>query len=478
MKKTFQDRELEILRHAVDNATEKVGRRTVKSPDVQNIIKIVEDFLKREHCICYGGTAINNILPEQDKFYNKNVELPDYDFFSPKALEHAKQLADLYYKSGYQEVEAKAGIHYGTFKVFVNYIPVADITQIDVKIYRAIKSEAIKVNNIYYSPPNYLRMAMYLELSRPEGDVSRWEKVLKRLVLLNKNYPLTGLNCNIEAFMREFEGDAEIENRVYDIVKNSFIDQGLIFFGGYASTLYGKYMPRYEKRNLEAIPDFDLLSEDPLTSCTIVKERLERADIPNVKIINHKQIGEIIPEHYEIRIGDDTIAFIYKPNACHSYNTININGRNIKVATIDTMLSFYLAFMYADKPYYDKNRLLCMSEYLFKVQSRNRLQQKGLLKRFSINCYGNQKSMEDIRSGKSDMYKKLSGNKNSRDYQYYFLRYIPSEINTKGSKQSKTNKRVKRDKRDKKSIKQRVTTHRIQKYKYKLSRRKKEKRNR
>src|SRR5210317_1559062 len=114
MKKTFQDRELEILRHAVDNATEKVGRRTVKSPDVQNIIKIVEDFLKREHCICYGGTAINNILPEQDKFYNKNVELPDYDFFSPKALEHAKQLADLYYKSGYQEVEAKAGIHYGT----------------------------------------------------------------------------------------------------------------------------------------------------------------------------------------------------------------------------------------------------------------------------------------------------------------------------------------------------------------------------
>ena len=32
-------------------------------------------------------------------------------------------------------------------------------------------------------PPNYLRMAMYLELSRPDGDVSRWEKVLKRLTL-------------------------------------------------------------------------------------------------------------------------------------------------------------------------------------------------------------------------------------------------------------------------------------------------------
>ena len=34
-------------------------------------------------------------------------------------------------------------------------------------------------------------------------------------------------------------------------------------------------------------------------------------------------------------------------------------------------------------------------EYLFKVQAKNRLQQKGLLRRFSINCYGKQKIMEE-----------------------------------------------------------------------------------
>ena len=434
MTKSFQDRELEILRTAVDKATEKVGRRTVNSPEIKNIIKIVEDFLKKKKCICYGGTAINNILPEQDKFYNKNIELPDYDFFSSNALIHAKELADLYYKYGYEEVEAKAGIHYGTFKVFVNYIPVADITQLDSKIFRVIQKESIKVNNIHYCPPNYLRMAMYLELSRPDGDVSRWEKVLKRLILLNKNYPLVGLNCNIQDFMRDFEGDKSLRDKIYDIVKNSIIDQGLIFFGGYASTLYGKYMPNYERKNLEAIPDFDLLSEEPLTSSTIIKEQLERNNIEGVKIVKHKPIGEVIPEHYEIKIFDDTIAFIYKPNACHSFNYINLNSKTIKVATIDTMLSFYLAFLYANKPYYDNNRLLCMSEYLFKVQARNRLQQKGLLKRFSINCYGEQKSMEEIRAEKSNMYKLLQNNKKSKEYQYYFLRYIPSENINKTSK--------------------------------------------
>ena len=48
-------------------------------------------------------------------------------------------------------------------------------------------------------------MSMYLELSRPAGDVSRWPKVLKRLSLLNKHYPLRGKNCNINMIQRLFE---------------------------------------------------------------------------------------------------------------------------------------------------------------------------------------------------------------------------------------------------------------------------------
>ena len=186
----FKERELEILRLAVDNAETRSGKQMISNPDVQDIINIVEDFLRKKKLVCYGGTAINNILPTQDQFYNKSVELPDYDFFSTKALEDAKELADIYAKRGYEEVEAKSGVHAGTYKVFVNYMPVADITYLDKEIFKNIYRDSISVAGIHYAPPNYLRMAMYLELSRPAGDVSRWEKVLKRLVLLNKNYPL------------------------------------------------------------------------------------------------------------------------------------------------------------------------------------------------------------------------------------------------------------------------------------------------
>ena len=51
----------------------------------------------------------------------------------------AKKLADIYYEKGFSEVEAKAGMHPGTFKVYVNYIPVADITQMDLDLFKSIK---------------------------------------------------------------------------------------------------------------------------------------------------------------------------------------------------------------------------------------------------------------------------------------------------------------------------------------------------
>jgi hypothetical protein len=101
----------------------------------------------------------------------------------------------------------------------------------------------------------------------------------------------------------------------------------------------------------------------------------------------------------------------------------------VKIATIDTMLSFYLAFLYSDRPYYNAflDRILCMSKFLFDVQQKNRLQQKGLLKRFSITCYGHQETVEEIRADKSKKYKELKSSKNTREYEEWFLNYKPSE---------------------------------------------------
>lgn len=454
---TFQECELAILRSAVDLAETKMGKRLVNTPEVQEMIQIVEDFLKKKNLICYGGVAIDALLPEQDKIYDKDVEVSDYDFYSPNALEDAKELADIYAKKGYTEVEAKAGAHKGTFKVFCNFMGVADITYIPPELFNALKREAVRVKGILYCPANFLKMAMYLELSRPAGQIDRFEKVFKRLNLLNKYYPLKTVDCHDIDYQREMN-DISHEDDIYKVVRDTFVNQGVVFFGGYAINLYSRYMPKGLQQKVENIPDFDVLSNDPETTCEIIEERLGDIGIKNVKIIKHEPVGEIIPEHHEIIVGKDSIAFVYKPIACHSYNVINISGQKVKVATIDTMLNFYLAFLYADREYYSEfaERTLCMAKFLFDVQQKNRLEQKGLLRRFSITCYGHQESVSEMREHRNKVFSELKSKKGTKEYDEWFLNYkpavkkgdvvptekkAPTKVPTKGPAKSKNKKR-------------------------------------
>ena len=230
---TFEECELTILRSAVDKAGQIHSKQIINNPEIRKIITIIEDFLKDRQLICYGGTAINNILPVRDQFYDRELELPDYDCYSKTPVNDAKELADIYYSEGFVDVEAKAGVHHGTYKVFVNFMPVADITYLAEPLYDAIRKDAIRVKGILYAPANFLRMSMYLELSRPRGDVSRWEKVLKRLTLLNRNKPLRKKTCNKVDIQRKLDAGKIDAKKAFGVIRQAVINGEGVFFGGY-----------------------------------------------------------------------------------------------------------------------------------------------------------------------------------------------------------------------------------------------------
>ena len=468
---SFEDCELAILRMAVDKVDKREGSNLLRKPQVKEIIKIVEQFIIKNKLVCYGGTAINALLPPDDQFYDQTIEFPDYDFFSPDALKHAKELADIYYKKGFTNVEAKSGVHAGTFKVFVDFIPVADITQVVPELFKTIQKTSVSVKGIRYCSPNYLRMLMYLELSRPKGDPSRWEKVLKRISLLNKNYPLRGKHCDFVEIQRFFDPDQKLpdgtQETIFYTTRDSLINQGVVFFGAMALQLYLRYLKKFKHLKFGKIPDFDVLAIDPKSTAEILKERLKQAGIKKVSIREKGGVGEVIAKHYEVLVNKETIVMIYEPLACHSYNEIKMKGRKVKIATIDTMLSFYLAFMYVNRKYYDPNRILCMSEFLFKVQQYNRLAQKGLLKRFSINCYGHQETLDKMREEKGEMFEKLKHKRGTKEWDYYFLKYMPGKDDDK--------KRHTRKGRKKKHEK---TSKETNKKSYRKTRRKRRKRRR
>ena len=433
----YENRELELLKNAMDVEAKKRGERIAQNPIMKNIIDVLEKFIHDKKLVCYGGTAINNILPKEDQFYNRNIEIPDYDFFSPNAMNDAKELADIYFKQGFSSVEAKAGVHYGTYKVFVNFFQIADITQIDSKLFSSLKKNAITKEGILYCPPNFLRMAMYLELSRPSGDITRWEKVLKRLNLLNKNYPLKATNCDPDSFEKSLSARSynkqyfHEKDKIQDVIKSvaalssTSSSDKLVLIGGYAFSLYSRYLKNQERAYLTENPVFDMLSSNPDKTAKLIKEKLEAADIRDVSIEKKPSVSEYLSTHYEIKIGSQPVVYLFRPLACHSYNTIKVDNKIYRIATIDTMLSFYLLFLYIDRPYFNPKRILCMCEYLFKIQQKNRVKLRGILRRFSVSCYGKQKTIEDIRNEKAEQFKRLKNKRKTREFDKWFLRYNP-----------------------------------------------------
>jgi hypothetical protein len=89
-----------------------------------------------------------------------------------------------------------------------------------------------------------------------------------------------------------------------------------------------------------------------------------------------------------------------------------------------------------------------MSKFLFEVQQKNRLEQKGLLKRFSIICYGHQESVEEMRAEKAAKYRELKQSKNKAQLDEWFLNYKPDQ-NKNSLEQEKQEKPKKAEKKKK-----------------------------
>jgi len=436
---SFEECQLNILRDAMDKAEQNLSKRVAQSPVVKNIFKIIEKFIKSHKMMIYGGTAINNILPRKLRFYNSDVDVPDYDVFSSNPIENVKEICDIFYEKGYKNVEAKSGSHIGTYKVFVNYLPVLDVTHMDTLLLDTLLQESIVKDGLHYSPVNLLRFSMYAELSRPQSEPDRWEKVYKRLVTLNKAYPFHYDKCKTTKGTKKNKRSKGLSKPDFLVIRNALIEKNVIFIGGYANTLFGSYLKDINK-TFDAITHFDVLSPNPKDVAKSVKEQLNFIGHSDISLFKREAYDELIPLSYVIKVNGKVVCVIYKSVHCHAFNKIQINGKQVNIGSIDTLLHFYLAFYYAVntqyKSYYEPDKLLCMSQFLFEIQEHNKLSQKGLLKRFVTDCEGPESTREESRQQLNNKYNELKNDKTSSEYEKYFLKYYPGK--TKLRKTSST----------------------------------------
>ena len=399
-------------------AQDNIDKENATNPIVKTAISIVEHFIKTRRVMCYGGTAINNLLPREDRFYDPEKDIPDYDFFSETPQIHAAELADRLTNEGFKSVEVKPGVHLGTFKVFSDYIGIADISHLDKPIFEKLWKNSIEKESIHYVPPNFLRMSIYLELSRPKGDVSRWKKVYSRLMLLNKHYsvecPAADKGIN----------DVYLTSEVKEEIEKFLIKETIVLLGFNASILQQKPTDKW------ILPLDVLVTPEKREETTNKFLNIFEPSLGfKLKVKNIPQYGELIPPHTDI---DDpksgkTVVRIYETEACHSYHKA---PSGLMIASIPTLLQFFFAILYAPEHFLEEQpeqRFLCTAQRLVEMANDNLPRRYKLLT--PITCLGKQKSLIDMRVEKSKMYEELSKNKSSPEFLEYFFTYVPTSMN-------------------------------------------------
>jgi len=399
-KKQIKDK-LKVLNKIIEKKIENDNKKNF----IENskLFDITKEFIIKNDLVIYGGSAINSILKESDKFYGEDV-LPDYDFYSNNAKEDSQKLADMYEKKGYKYIEAKEGVHTGTYKVFVDFIPVADITNITPRLMTTMrKNSIISKDNIMCASPDILRISMYLELSRPDGNISRWNKVFERLSLLNLNYPIDiKKKCPLDvAFNNDTPKIIEKKTILNDTFHFIKADKSLIMFGTTVNNIYKQIDKKKDFKtqdlffnNPKLVTYFDIISLDIDKTLHDLIKVLKNNNTIKIHYKKHSGlgIGEIIPEHYIVNVNNFNLIGIYKSEACYSY----IRYKNMNIATIDTMLSFYMAFLIANRKYYMKEKILCLCDYLIELHVRKYKNRQKIFKRFVTDCIGHQDTLPDI----------------------------------------------------------------------------------
>ena len=312
-------------------------------------------------------------------------------------------LSDKMAAAGIESIEMKPGVHLGTYKVFADYHGMADLTFLAPEIFNHLWKERITRHGINYVHPNFLRMSMYLELSRPEGDVSRWEKVYTRLTLLNKHYPL---KCARHGKAPE-DLSPEHKKEAISILKN----HPVVLLGFTA-------VSRHEKKAHWYTP----------VSMLADKEHIEKI-VKGKKTVEH-EATELLPHRTDVLDEDGEAVFqFYETQACHSYHT---TGDGLKVASIPTTLTFFLALAYSGESTDEIARLLCVSQRLIELAADKPARMFSLLT--PTTCLGQQKELIDMRRERVGLYTKMKKDKTSPDFVQYFFTYSPTGTKTERKK--------------------------------------------
>jgi hypothetical protein len=388
---------LNKIEKKIDNIVEKKEEELEKKEydDYKYVFDETIKIIKNMRILLYGGTAINEILPDNLKIYGKYT-LPDIDIFTTNALKKANYIADKLKYKKFKAVSVSEAFHKNTFKVFAEGVQVLDITEVSENAFRTLSKNSkisdmgIKVVNV-----QFLRLTLHMLLSQ-SNDSQRWGKVFKRLALFYKEYPPI-IDLNIKVLPSKIEEDNK---------KNLLIGNIYMYLENSEFVLFGPNEVKFILEQKQNLLNLNIYNINPQIFLLVKTNNLKNVAIKMIKKLNlfnnsNIEISKVyknnyfIYDHVIIKYNNVPLIVLFRAESCMTYNIYN----NYRIATINTIIRMYLAIIISgDSKFYKYTKILeSAANQLAQYQQDFKNSKNILLQTFVTQCYGEYESLQTLR---------------------------------------------------------------------------------
>ena len=276
-----------------------------KLTELNEVYKIIKDYIKEKDLIIYGGYAQNALIKihEKKKVFYKEIDVPDIEFYTHEPQKDLIQLCDILNEKKFKFVEGVEGVHNETYNLFVNFHGYLDISYMPKNILDncpTIRTEGMRMTHPHFMFVDALRV-----YTDPMTSYFRLSKTFSRFTTLMDYFPF-----NEEAIYNIIHFNVTISEKEYDKI-TKFIRKQII---------------RNSKLIMIGFHPFNRL--------------MKKAEMPKTHYIQ---------EYYYQVISDN-----YNNDKDKILNLLNKNFKNI------TKKSYYKFFQFCDKSteYYYKDQLI------------------------------------------------------------------------------------------------------------------------
>jgi hypothetical protein len=445
----YTNTDIKLLEQNIDEIHDKIQniKYEIFDPtktEMDQILNIVLDYVKKKKRKIYGGTAHNEIIKninKEDSFY-KNSDIPDIDIYSYEPIIDIMKVANILAEKGFVDIEGREAQHKDTYSLFVKRVNYLDVSYVPKNIYN--RMPYIEINKLYYIHPTFAMIDFYRMLNDPLTSFFRIEKSFKRLILLQKYFPIQKIKKPILYSFETNETHQEALNLVFDFLKENTDN---IILGEYSynhfvktSEINAPYIKELE------ITRYDFISANYINDGKKLIKMLREKYKDKIKVKEYYPFFQFFGFNATITLNDIPIARIYHHNnKCLAYITKN----KLKLASFNLLVLFYLIHYIYARTNKIKNKmenmdifishLFQMRNYFLKKNNKT-IFDKTPFEEFIIECIGEtiEPMMEfnkrvKLRKSKGKpliwSYKPTKDNIKEPDQTYIFSNYSGNPIN-------------------------------------------------